>query len=98
MPRLVGFNTFAALPEEQITEIRRRILAGNQAMLVGEALPPPSVGAFCLVRLAPDLGAPAIGTGEREMRPGRQSTSEVIHLPVCQLDKAGIAGPFPSAI
>jgi hypothetical protein len=35
MPTFVGFNTFAALPEEQISEkIRRRILAGDQAMLV----------------------------------------------------------------
>jgi quercetin dioxygenase-like cupin family protein len=35
MPTFVGFNTFAGLPEEQISEkIRRRILAGDQAMLV----------------------------------------------------------------
>jgi quercetin dioxygenase-like cupin family protein len=35
MPTLVGFSTFAALPEEQITEkIRRRILSGDQGMLV----------------------------------------------------------------
>ena len=35
MPTFVGFNTFAALPEEQISEkISRRILAGNQGMLV----------------------------------------------------------------
>src|SRR5262245_46037797 len=35
MPTLVGFNTFAALPEEQISEkISRRILSGDQAMLV----------------------------------------------------------------
>ena len=61
-------------------------------------LAPPSVGAFCLVRLAPDLAAPAIGRGERKMRPCRQPTSEAIHLLVCQLDKAGIAGPFLSAI
>jgi hypothetical protein len=34
MPTFVGFNTFAGLPEEQISEkIRRRILAGDQAML-----------------------------------------------------------------
>jgi hypothetical protein len=46
MPRLVGFNTFAALPEEQITEIRRRILAGNQGMLVGEACPRLRLGPF----------------------------------------------------
>jgi quercetin dioxygenase-like cupin family protein len=35
MPTLVGFSTFAALPEEQITEkISRRILSGDQEMLV----------------------------------------------------------------
>jgi quercetin dioxygenase-like cupin family protein len=35
MPTFVGFYTFAELPEEQISEkIRRRILAGDQAMLV----------------------------------------------------------------
>jgi quercetin dioxygenase-like cupin family protein len=35
MPTFVGFNTFAALPEEQISEkISRRILAGGQGMLV----------------------------------------------------------------
>jgi hypothetical protein len=35
MPTLAGFNTFAALPEEQISEkISRRILAGDQGMLV----------------------------------------------------------------
>ena len=35
MPTFVGFNTFAALPEEQISEkIGRRILIGDQAMLV----------------------------------------------------------------
>jgi hypothetical protein len=35
MPTLVGFSTFAALSEEQITEkIRRRILSGDQGMLV----------------------------------------------------------------
>jgi quercetin dioxygenase-like cupin family protein len=35
MPTFVGFNTFAGLPEEQISEkIKRRILAGDQAMLV----------------------------------------------------------------
>ena len=35
MPTFVAFNTFAALPEEQISEkISRRILAGDQGMLV----------------------------------------------------------------
>ncbi len=35
MPTLVGFGAFAALPEEQISEkIIRRILSGDQAMLV----------------------------------------------------------------
>ena len=35
MPALVGFGTFAALPEEQIGEkISRRILSGDQGMLV----------------------------------------------------------------
>jgi hypothetical protein len=35
MPTLVGFGTFAALPEEQISEkISRRILSGDQGMLV----------------------------------------------------------------
>jgi hypothetical protein len=35
MPTLVGFGTFAALPEEQISEkISRRILSGDQEMLV----------------------------------------------------------------
>jgi quercetin dioxygenase-like cupin family protein len=35
MPTLVGFSTFAALPEQQITEkISRRILSGDQEMLV----------------------------------------------------------------
>ena len=34
MPTLVGFNTFAALPEEKISEkISRRILSGDQGML-----------------------------------------------------------------
>jgi hypothetical protein len=37
MPTFAGFNTFAALPEEQISEkISRRILAGDQGMLVVE--------------------------------------------------------------
>jgi quercetin dioxygenase-like cupin family protein len=35
MPTLMGFSTFAALPEEQISEkISRRILSGDQGMLV----------------------------------------------------------------
>jgi quercetin dioxygenase-like cupin family protein len=35
MPTLVGFGSFAALPEEQISEkISRRILSGDQGMLV----------------------------------------------------------------
>ena len=35
MPRLVGFGTFAALLEEQISEkIGRRILSGDQGMIV----------------------------------------------------------------
>jgi hypothetical protein len=35
MPRLVGFGTFAALLEEQLSEkISRRILAGDQGMIV----------------------------------------------------------------
>src|SRR5437899_3758598 len=35
MPTLVGFGTFAALVEEQISEkISRRILSGDQGMLV----------------------------------------------------------------
>jgi quercetin dioxygenase-like cupin family protein len=35
MPRLVGFGTFAALPEERISErISRRILSGDQGMIV----------------------------------------------------------------
>jgi quercetin dioxygenase-like cupin family protein len=35
MPTLVGFGTFAALPEEEISEkISRRILSGDQGMLV----------------------------------------------------------------
>src|SRR5262245_42547983 len=35
MPTFVGFNTFAALAEEQISEkISRRILAGDQGMIV----------------------------------------------------------------
>jgi hypothetical protein len=35
MPTLVGFSTFAALPKERISEkISRRILAGEQGMLV----------------------------------------------------------------
>jgi quercetin dioxygenase-like cupin family protein len=35
MSTLVGFGTFAALPEEQISEkIRRRILSGDQGMIV----------------------------------------------------------------
>ena len=35
MPTLVGFGTFAALPEEQISEkISRRILSGDQGMLI----------------------------------------------------------------
>jgi hypothetical protein len=35
MPTLVGFGTFAALPEEQISEnISRCILSGDQGMLV----------------------------------------------------------------
>jgi quercetin dioxygenase-like cupin family protein len=35
MPTLVGFGTFAALPEERISEnINRRILSGDQGMLV----------------------------------------------------------------
>ena len=35
MARLAGFETFAALPEEQISEkISRRVLSGDQGMLV----------------------------------------------------------------
>ena len=35
MPTLVGFGTFAALPEEQISEkISRRVLSGDQGMIV----------------------------------------------------------------
>ena len=35
MPTLVGFGTFAALPEEQISEkISRRILSSDQGMIV----------------------------------------------------------------
>ena len=35
MPRLVGFGTFAALLEEQISEkVSRRILSGDQGMIV----------------------------------------------------------------
>ena len=35
MPTLVGFNRFADLPEEQISEnISRRILSGDQGMVV----------------------------------------------------------------
>ena len=35
MPTLVGFGTFAALAEEEISEkISRRILSGDQGMLV----------------------------------------------------------------
>ncbi len=35
MPTLVGFGTFAALPAEQVTEkISRRILSGDQGMIV----------------------------------------------------------------
>jgi unsaturated pyranuronate lyase len=35
MPTLVGFGTFAALPEEQISDkISRRILSGDQGMIV----------------------------------------------------------------
>src|SRR5262245_34945357 len=35
MPKLVGFSRFAELPEEQIAEkISRRILSGNQGMVV----------------------------------------------------------------
>ena len=35
MSTLVGFGTFAALPEEQISEkISRRILSGDQGMIV----------------------------------------------------------------
>jgi hypothetical protein len=33
LPTLVGFGTFAALPEEQISE-SRRILSGRQGMIV----------------------------------------------------------------
>jgi hypothetical protein len=35
MPALVGFGTFAALLEEQISEkVSRRILSGDQGMIV----------------------------------------------------------------
>ena len=35
MPKLVGFSTLMALPEEQVSEkIRRRMLSGDQGMLV----------------------------------------------------------------
>jgi quercetin dioxygenase-like cupin family protein len=35
MPTLVGFGSFAEVPEERITEkIRRRLIAGDQGMLV----------------------------------------------------------------
>ena len=35
MPTLVGFDTFAALLEEQISEkISRRVLSGDQGMII----------------------------------------------------------------
>ena len=35
MPKILGFGTFAALPPEQITEkISRRVLSGDQGMIV----------------------------------------------------------------
>ena len=35
MPTLVGFGTFAALPEERISDkISRRILSGDEGMIV----------------------------------------------------------------
>ena len=35
MPTLVGFGTFASVPEETVTDkIRRRMIAGEQGMLV----------------------------------------------------------------
>ena len=35
MPTLLGFGTFAALPEERISDkISRRILSGDQGMIV----------------------------------------------------------------
>jgi hypothetical protein len=47
MSTLVGFGTFTALPEEQISEkISRRILSGDQGMIVWW-----SIG-FLLVRMA----------------------------------------------
>ena len=52
MPTLLGFGTFAALPEEQISKkISRRILAGDQGMLVWRMLSIPTWDLFSITKL-----------------------------------------------
>jgi hypothetical protein len=71
MPRLVGFSRFAALLEEQIGEkISRRVLSGDQGMIVGW-----SIGAGVRVeppqRVCPlwvSAGLDAIGCAEKWSR------------------------------
>jgi quercetin dioxygenase-like cupin family protein len=77
MPTLVGFNTFAGLPEEQISEkITRRILAGDQAMLVwwsieaGVHVEPHSLANDQLGWVLKGSMEFRLGTGQRVCGPG----------------------------
>jgi hypothetical protein len=57
MPTLVGFGTFAALPEEQISEkIIRRILSGDQACSCGGASGPVFMSSRTVTRISRSCG------------------------------------------
>jgi hypothetical protein len=67
MPTLVGFGTFAALPEEHISEkISRRILSGDQGMIV-----------WCFTRETGGLSIRVVGVTESE--PAALRRVQVVH-------------------
>jgi hypothetical protein len=73
MPKLVGFSRFAALVEEQISEkISRRILSGDQGMIVWW-----SIGAGVHVEPHSHANEQIVWMlkGEMEFRPGANSGS-----------------------
>jgi quercetin dioxygenase-like cupin family protein len=77
MPTLVGFSTFAALPKERISEkISRRILAGEQGMLVwwsvgaGVHVEPHSHASEQIVSMLIGKMEFRLGTEQRRCGPG----------------------------
>jgi hypothetical protein len=59
MPTLVGFNTFAALPEEQISE--RRILSGDQGMIVWWSVGTASMSRHTVTQMSRSYGCSRAG-------------------------------------